>query len=35
MLRRVGFPKVVNPDPKLKNYSKRMNWQILNWAAAT
>jgi len=33
MLQRVGFPKVVNPDPKLKSYSKRMNWQILNWSA--
>ncbi|MFW7379069.1 MAG: HAD family hydrolase [Oligoflexus sp.] len=31
MLQRVGFPKVVNPDPKLKSYSRRMNWQILNW----
>jgi HAD superfamily hydrolase (TIGR01490 family) len=31
MLRRVGFPKVVNPDPKLKNYSRQMKWQVLNW----
>ena len=31
MLKRVGFPKVVNPDPKLKQFSKMMNWEVLNW----
>ena len=31
MLLRVGFPKVVNPDPKLKSYTKRARWEILDW----
>ena len=32
MLQRVGFPKVVNPDPKLKVFSRQQNWPILDWA---
>lgn len=32
MLLRVGNPKVVNPDPKLKQYSKKVSWEIFDWA---
>lgn len=34
MLERVGYPKVVNPDPKLKSLSKRLNWPVLDWTKA-
>ena len=34
MLLEVGNPRVVNPDPKLKRYSKRKNWSVLDCAVA-
>lgn len=31
MLLRVGNPRVVNPDPRLRYEARRRNWPILNW----
>ena len=31
MLERVGHPRVVNPDPKLKRLARRRGWQVLKW----
>lgn len=31
MLRAVGEPRVVHPDPRLGRFAKRMGWPILNW----
>ena len=31
MLRAVGNPRVVNPDPRLKRVAKKLNWPILDW----
>ncbi|SMF62154.1 HAD family hydrolase [Pseudobacteriovorax antillogorgiicola] len=33
MLQRVGNPKIVNPDPRLKQFSRRQKWEVLNWSA--
>lgn len=35
MLQAVGFPHVVNPDPRLRTFSKRQRWPILNWATVS
>ena len=32
MLERVGNPRVVNPDPKLKKYAIKKGWPILDWS---
>lgn len=32
MLKRVGYPRVVNPDPKLRTYTKRLRWDVLDWS---
>lgn len=31
MLERVGNPRVVNPDPRLRRLARRRGWPILNW----
>lgn len=31
MLERVGQPRVVNPDPRLKRLARRRRWPILDW----
>lgn len=31
MLLKVGNPRVVNPDPKLRKFSKAKKWSILDW----
>ncbi|MGD8317249.1 MAG: HAD-IB family hydrolase [Myxococcales bacterium] len=31
MLRAVGHPRVVSPDPRLKRTAQRMGWPILRW----
>lgn len=31
MLERVGKPRVVNPDPRLKRLARRMEWPVHNW----
>lgn len=31
MLRAVGFPRVVSPDPRLRRAAKRLGWPILEW----
>lgn len=31
MLERVGHPRVINPDPKLRALAQRRNWPILDW----
>jgi len=31
MLRRVGQPRVVSPDPRLRRAAKRNGWEILSW----
>ena len=32
MLERVGRPRVVNPDPRLRRAAKRRGWPILDWS---
>jgi HAD superfamily hydrolase (TIGR01490 family) len=34
MLERVGNPRVVNPDPRLKRLARARGWQILSWHRA-
>lgn len=34
MLERVGNPRVVNPDPRLKRLAHQRGWQILDWRKA-
>jgi len=34
MLARVGFPRVVNPDPRLRRLARRRGWQALDWSRA-
>ena len=31
MLERVGFPRVVNPDPRLLRIARRRGWPVLDW----
>ncbi len=31
MLQAVGHPRIINPDPILKRYAKKMNWNIQWW----
>ena len=31
MLARVGYPRVVTPDPRLKREARRRGWPILSW----
>jgi HAD superfamily hydrolase (TIGR01490 family) len=31
MLERVGNPRVVNPDPRLRRLARRRSWRILDW----
>ena len=31
MLERVGHPKVVNPDPKLRRWARKKGWEIFDW----
>ncbi|MBT8492212.1 MAG: HAD-IB family hydrolase [Deltaproteobacteria bacterium] len=31
MLERVGQPRVVSPDPRLRRVAKRRNWEVLRW----
>jgi HAD superfamily hydrolase (TIGR01490 family) len=31
MLERVGFPHVVNPDPRLRRVARRKGWTVLDW----
>lgn len=31
MLQRVGEPRIVNPDRRLRSYAQRRGWPILNW----
>lgn len=31
MLERVGFPRIVNPDPRLRRIAKQRDWPILDW----
>lgn len=33
MLERVGQPRVVNPDPRLRREARRRGWPILDWRA--
>lgn len=32
MLLSVGHPRVVNPDPKLRRYAEKKQWEILDWS---
>lgn len=32
MLERVGHPRVVNPDPRLKRTAERRGWPIVDWS---
>jgi putative phosphoserine phosphatase/1-acylglycerol-3-phosphate O-acyltransferase len=32
MLERVSYPRVVNPDVRLRWVAKRKGWPILNWS---
>lgn len=34
MLERVGHPRVVNPDPRLKRAARRRDWPIEDWSSA-
>jgi HAD superfamily hydrolase (TIGR01490 family) len=34
ILLKVGNPRVVNPDPRLKREAKKRGWEILSWAEA-
>lgn len=31
MLKAVGHPRVVNPDPKLRAFAKKHSWPVLDW----
>lgn len=31
MLEAVAFPRIVNPDPRLKRYAAKRNWPVLDW----
>jgi phosphoserine phosphatase len=31
MLERVGQPRIVNPDPRLRREANRRGWPILDW----
>ena len=31
MLRRVGQPRVVNPDMRLRRYARKHRWEVLDW----
>ncbi|MFU8802884.1 MAG: HAD family hydrolase [Bradymonadaceae bacterium] len=31
MLERVGHPRIVNPDPRLRREARRRDWPILHW----
>jgi len=31
LLERVGHPRVVNPDPKLRRLAQRRQWPVMNW----
>ncbi|MBM4371502.1 MAG: HAD family hydrolase [Deltaproteobacteria bacterium] len=31
MLERVGHPRVVNPDPRLRRHARRTGWPVLDW----
>lgn len=31
MLERVGGPRVVNPDPRLRRVARRRGWRVLSW----
>jgi HAD superfamily hydrolase (TIGR01490 family) len=31
MLKAVGYPRVVSPDPRLKRAARRLGWPILQW----
>ncbi len=33
MLERVGEPRIVNPDPRLRRLARRRGWTILDWSA--
>jgi len=35
MLERVGRPRVVNPDLRLRFYARRRRWPVLNWRGTT
>ena len=32
MLEEVGFPVVVNPDPKLRTHAARKGWKVVDWS---
>lgn len=32
MLETVGYPQIVQPDPRLRREAKRRNWPILDWS---
>jgi HAD superfamily hydrolase (TIGR01490 family) len=34
MLEAVGYPMVVNPDPKLRAYAMKKKWELLDWRQA-
>jgi phosphoserine phosphatase len=31
MLKAVGYPRVVSPDPRLKRAARQLGWPILQW----
>jgi phosphoserine phosphatase len=31
MLQAVGYPRVVNPDPKLRAHAEKNKWVLLDW----
>jgi HAD superfamily hydrolase (TIGR01490 family) len=33
MLERVGFPRVINPDPRLRRAAARLGWPVEQWTA--
>lgn len=33
MLEAVGFPVVVNPDPKLRSHALKKGWEIVDWSS--
>ena len=34
MLQRVGKPRVINPDPRLRRYARRNQWPVFDWSSA-
>lgn len=34
MLERVGFPRVINPDPRLRRRARARGWEVETWRAA-